>query len=168
MDLAQMIKMARGIEPAEILLRNGRVVNVYTGEIYPADIAMAHSRIVGIGPGFAAAETYDLEGRYVCPGFIDAHVHIESAMVPPHEFARAVVPRGTTTAVIDPHDIERAQRRAELLQKAGYQAIPVATGPQVTLAAEAEARAQGVAILQDGRSLLWEEALARWLNRSRS
>jgi len=105
MDLAQMIKMARGIEPAEILLRNGRVVNVYTGEIYPADIAMAHSRIVGIGPGFAAAETYDLEGRYVCPGFIDAHVHIESAMVPPHEFARAVVPRGTTTAVIDPHEI---------------------------------------------------------------
>ena len=105
MDLGLMIKMARGLEPADILLKNGRLVNVYTGEVYPADIAIAHSRIVGLGEGFAARETYDLEGRYVCPGFIDAHVHIESSMVPPHEFARAVVPRGTTTAVIDPHEI---------------------------------------------------------------
>ncbi len=105
MELASIIKIARGLEPADILLKNGRLVNVYTGEIYPADIALAHSRIVGLGEGFAARETFDLERRYVCPGFIDAHVHIESSMVPPHEFARAVVPRGTTTAVIDPHEI---------------------------------------------------------------
>jgi len=105
MDLALIVKMARGLEPADILLKNGRLINVYTGEIYPADIAIAHSRIVGLGEGLAARETYDLEGRYVCPGFIDAHVHIESSMVPPHEFARAVVPRGTTTAIIDPHEI---------------------------------------------------------------
>jgi adenine deaminase len=105
MDLAQMVRMARGQESAQVLLTNGRLVNVYTGEIYPSDIAIAHSRIVGVGEGFDAAESYDLKGAYVCPGFIDAHVHIESSMVPPNEFARAVVPRGTTTAIIDPHEI---------------------------------------------------------------
>lgn len=94
MDTALIIKMARGLEPADILLKNGRLINVYTGEIYPVDICMAHSRIVGLGEGYSARETYDLEGRHVCPGFIDAHVHIESAMVPPYEFARAVVPQG--------------------------------------------------------------------------
>ena len=105
MELAQLIKLARGDEPAEILLKNARLVNVYTGEIYPADIALAHSRIVGVGAGYAGQEVIDVGGRYVCPGFIDAHVHIESAMVPPYEFARAVVPRGTTTVIIDPHEI---------------------------------------------------------------
>jgi adenine deaminase len=105
MELAQLIKFARGIEPAEILIKNARVVNVYTGEIYPADIALAHSRIVGVGTGYEGQQVIDVGGRYVCPGFIDAHVHIESAMVPPHEFARAVVPRGTTTVIIDPHEI---------------------------------------------------------------
>lgn len=105
MELAQLIKFARGDEPSEILLKNARVVNVYTGEIYPADVAMAHSRIVGIGSGYTAHTVYDVAGRYVCPGFIDAHVHIESAMVPPYEFARAVVARGTTTVIIDPHEI---------------------------------------------------------------
>jgi adenine deaminase len=105
MELAQLIKLARGNEPAEILLKNARVVNVYTGEIYPADIALAHSRIVGVGSGYTADQVIDVGGRYVCPGFIDAHVHIESAMVPPYEFARAVVARGTTTVIIDPHEI---------------------------------------------------------------
>jgi adenine deaminase len=105
MDLALLIKMARGLEPADILIKNARVVNVYTGEIHAADVAIAHSRIVGVGSGYTARETIDIGGRYVCPGFIDAHVHIESSMVPPHEFARAVVPRGTTTAIIDPHEI---------------------------------------------------------------
>jgi adenine deaminase len=105
MELAQLIKLARGNEPAEILLKNARVVNVYTGEIYPADIALAHSRIVGVGTGYTADQVIDVGGRFVCPGFIDAHVHIESAMVPPYEFARAVVARGTTTVIIDPHEI---------------------------------------------------------------
>ncbi len=105
MELAQLIKYARGDEPAEVLIKNARVINVYTGEIYPADLALAHGRIVGVGTGYTAHQIFDIEGRYVCPGFIDAHVHIESAMVPPHEFARAVVPRGTTTVIIDPHEI---------------------------------------------------------------
>jgi adenine deaminase len=104
MELAQIIRIARGDEPADTLLRNGKVINVFTGEIIETHIAIAHSRIVGLGD-YEAHQTLDLEGRYVAPGLIDSHVHIESAMVPPPEFARAVVPRGTTTVVTDPHEI---------------------------------------------------------------
>ncbi len=104
MELAQIIKVARGDEPADTLLKNGKILNVFTGEIIESDLAIVHSRIVGLGP-YEAEKTVDLEGRYVAPGLIDSHVHIESAMVPPPEFARAVVPRGTTTVVTDPHEI---------------------------------------------------------------
>ncbi|RLC63266.1 MAG: adenine deaminase, partial [Chloroflexi bacterium] len=105
MDLSRFLPVARGDEPADLLLRNGRVVNVFTGEIVGADVAIAGDVIVGVGPGYEAGEEIDLGGRYVCPGLIDAHVHIESSMVTPPQFARAVVPRGTTTAVTDPHEI---------------------------------------------------------------
>jgi adenine deaminase len=104
MELANFIRIARGDEPADLLLKNCKSINVFSGEILEANIALAHSRIVGIGD-YTAREETDLQGRYVCPGFIDSHVHIESAMVPPHEFARAVVPSGTTTVVTDPHEI---------------------------------------------------------------
>ncbi len=104
MELAQIIKIARGDEPADLLLQNAKVLNVFTGEIIPTHIAISHSHIVGLGD-YEAEQTVDLGGRYVAPGLIDSHVHIESAMVPPHEFARAVVPRGTTTVVTDPHEI---------------------------------------------------------------
>jgi adenine deaminase len=104
MELAQIIKIARGDEPADTLLKNCRMINVFTSEIMDTDIAVVHSRIVGMG-SYEAHQTVDLEGRYVAPGLIDSHVHIESAMVPPPEFARAVVPRGTTTVITDPHEI---------------------------------------------------------------
>jgi adenine deaminase len=91
------------------------VINVFTGEIIEADIAVAEDTIVGVGPGEFASlddtaalkgnEEIDLGGRYVCPGLIDAHVHVESSMVTPPHFARAVMPRGTTTVVSDPHEI---------------------------------------------------------------
>ncbi len=104
MELSAIIKAARGEEPAELLLKNARVVNVFSGEIEETSIAITHSRVVGLGE-YEAQQVVDLNGKYVCPGFIDAHVHIESAMVPPYEFARAVVPHGTTSVVIDPHEI---------------------------------------------------------------
>jgi adenine deaminase len=105
MELSDFIKIARGDEPADLVLTGGQVVNVFSGEIHAADIAIADGRIVGVGAGYAAKETLDVSGRVIAPGFIDAHVHIESSMVPPPEFARAVVPRGTTTVVVDPHEI---------------------------------------------------------------
>ena len=103
--LREMIAVARGVVPSDLLLTNGRLVNVYTGEIYPTEVAIAGEMIVGVGSGYEAKETLDLGGRYLCPGFINAHVHVESSMAIPTEFARAVVPRGTTTAVSDPHEI---------------------------------------------------------------
>jgi adenine deaminase len=104
MDLKSLIRHAKGDEPADLLLRNGRVVNVLSGEIVPANLAIAGECIVGLGD-YPARREIDLGGSFVAPGFIDAHVHIESALVPPAEFARAVVPRGTTTVITDPHEI---------------------------------------------------------------
>jgi adenine deaminase len=103
-ERARLIEVARGDAPADTLLESARLVNVRSGEIHEADIAIYQGRIAGFGD-YEARETVDLEGRYVCPGFIDAHVHIESSMVTVPEFARAVVPRGTTTVVTDPHEI---------------------------------------------------------------
>ncbi len=105
MKLTHFLPIARGDEPADLVLRNGRVINVFTGEIVETDVAIAGDTIVGLGPDYAAKEEIDLGGRYVCPGLMDAHVHIESSMVTPPQFARAVVPRGTTTVVTDPHEI---------------------------------------------------------------
>jgi adenine deaminase len=104
MDLKSLIRHAKGDEPADFLLRNGRVVNVLSGEIVPTSVAIAGECIVGLGD-YPARREIDLGGSFVAPGFIDAHVHIESALVPPAEFARAVVPRGTTTVITDPHEI---------------------------------------------------------------
>ncbi|NUQ39361.1 MAG: adenine deaminase [Caldilineales bacterium] len=104
MQLEAILRHARGDLPAELLLKNARVVNVLSGEILPGDVAIVHSRIAGVGE-YEAAEVIDLQGAYLAPGFIDAHVHIESAMVPPAEFARIVVPRGATTVITDPHEI---------------------------------------------------------------
>jgi len=104
MDLKSLIRHARGADAADLVLRNARVVNVLSGEIVPTDIAVAGEYIVGLG-SYAASEEVDLGGAYVAPGLIDAHVHIESALVPPAEFARAVVPHGTTTVITDPHEI---------------------------------------------------------------
>jgi len=102
--LDELISYARGDEPADLLLTNGRVVNVLSGEIVETDVALLRTRIVGLG-AYEANEVIDLEGAYLAPGLIDAHVHIESSLVPPAEFSRAVVPRGTTTVVTDPHEI---------------------------------------------------------------
>ena len=104
MELSHFIKIARGDAPADLLLKGGQVVNVFTGEVYDADVAIANGRIVGLGRS-AAQQTIDVSGKVLAPGFIDAHVHIESSLVPPPEFARAVVPRGTTTVIVDPHEI---------------------------------------------------------------
>jgi len=105
MQLAEFLPVARGDEPADLVLTNGCVINVFTGETIDADVAVAGDTIVGVGRDYDARVQIDVGGRYVCPGLIDAHVHIESSMVTPPQFAHAVVPRGTTTVVTDPHEI---------------------------------------------------------------
>jgi adenine deaminase len=105
MPLTQLIAVARGDAPADLVLRNGRIVNVFSGEIEQADIAICGERIAGVGHDYRGREEVDLAGAYVAPGLIDAHVHIESSLCLPAQFAAAVVPRGVTTVIADPHEI---------------------------------------------------------------
>ena len=104
MDLKEIITAARGSAPVDLLLVNARIVNVFSGRITAGSIAIKNGTIVGFGD-YDAAETIDLKSRYVAPGFIDSHVHIESSMACVTEFTRAVAPHGTTTVVADPHEI---------------------------------------------------------------
>ena len=84
MELAALIKVARGDEPADLLLKNAKVINVFTGDIQESHIAVVHSRIAGLGD-YEAHEVVDLDGRYVCPGFIDLHVHFRDPGYPDRE-----------------------------------------------------------------------------------
>lgn len=99
-----LVAVARGLVPADLRLDNVRVVNVFTGEILTIPVALAGGHIAALGP-LPAREVLDLGGRFLAPGFIDPHVHIESSLADPGHFARAVLPRGTTTVVADPHEI---------------------------------------------------------------
>src|SRR5512136_3485819 len=103
-SLEERIKVASGEGKADLLIKNGRVVDVFSGQIEKKDIAIFGGVIVGFGD-YQARETIDVKGNFLCPGLIDGHVHIESSMVTIPEFARAVLPNGTTTVVIDPHEI---------------------------------------------------------------
>ncbi len=104
MELKQRVAVAAGREPADLVLRNGRIVNVLSCEIHDGDVAIAGDRIVGIGR-YEGRQVEDLRGQYICPGFIDGHVHIESSMLSVPEYARLVCTRGTTAVVTDPHEI---------------------------------------------------------------
>jgi adenine deaminase len=100
-----LLAVARGDEPADLILRGGRVVNVFTGEVEATDVVIAGERIAAVSTGYTARAELDLGGQFVTPGLIDGHVHVESSMVSPPQFARAVVPHGTTTVISDPHEI---------------------------------------------------------------
>jgi adenine deaminase len=100
-----LIAVARGERPADLLLRGGRVVNLFSGQIEAIDVAIAGNKIAGLGDDYEAADVIEVDGAYLVPALIDAHVHIESSLcIPPH-FAAALLPRGVTCAVIDPHEI---------------------------------------------------------------
>ena len=106
--LQRRIQVARGLMPADLVLRNARLVNVCSGECYPADIAIADGLIVGIGTpgddGYHGREERDLQGRWLAPALIDGHMHIESTMLLLSEFTRIVTPRGITAVMLDPHE----------------------------------------------------------------
>lgn len=99
-----IIDVAAGREKADLVLKNATFVNVFSGELDTCDIAVAEGLIVGLGQ-YQGFEEVDMTGKIVCPGFIDAHIHLESSLVSPAEFARAVIPHGTTTVITDPHEI---------------------------------------------------------------
>jgi adenine deaminase len=103
-DLARRLAVARGDEPADVVVRGGRVLSVFTREWLEVDVAIADGWIAGLGE-YDGGEVVDASGRYVVPGFIDAHMHLESTKLLPDEFARLVLPLGTTAVVLDPHEL---------------------------------------------------------------
>jgi adenine deaminase len=111
-----LVEAARGDRPLDLVIRGGDLLNVYTGEVYPADIGIYGDRIAVVDQdrryGLSGAAEIDARGLIAIPGLIDTHVHIESTMVTPPNFARAVLPFGTTTVVIDPHEIANVSGRA--------------------------------------------------------
>ena len=100
----RLIAVARGLAPPDLVITGARVFCAFTREWLSGDVAVAAGRIAGIGT-YQGGERIEAEGRFLAPGFLDAHVHLESSKVTPAEFARAVVPRGTTGVVCDPHEI---------------------------------------------------------------
>jgi len=103
--LADLISVARGDRPADLIIANARVINVFSGEIETGSVAVCGGRIAGVGDYRRAEQVIDLEGRYLAPGLINGHTHIESSMLDIGQYARAVVPRGTLAAVTDLHEI---------------------------------------------------------------
>lgn len=104
-NIEKIINIARGLEKADLVIKNAKIVNVLSEEIHEDDIAIAGGFIAGLGKDYISDNVIDVEGSYITPSFIDGHVHIESSMLKPSEFAKAVVPAGTTTLIIDPHEI---------------------------------------------------------------
>src|SRR5678815_4815195 len=104
-DLVRRIAVARGDEPADLVLSGGRVLAVFTGEFLEADVAIVGQHVAGVGPGYEGTERLDVSGLILLPGFIDGHMHLETTKLRLDQFARAALPWGTTTVVLDPHEI---------------------------------------------------------------
>lgn len=102
--LKKMMDISTGRQKASLVLKGGRIINVYTEQVETLDIAIEDGVIAGVGR-YDGIENVELNGRFVCPGFIDGHIHLESSMVSPWEFEKAVLPHGTTAAITDPHEI---------------------------------------------------------------
>src|SRR3982751_2423916 len=102
-NLQEKLRMARGERPAELLFKNAQLVNVLSGEIHSANVAVDDGRVIGIGE-YEAQTAIDLGGAFLAPSLIDGHFHVESSMLTMPEFARAVVLHGTGVVVIDPHE----------------------------------------------------------------
>ena len=103
-DRKRRLDCANGIRKADIVLKHGKVLNVFTEEILEADVAICGDTIVGVG-SYEGEREIDCTGKYLVPGFLDAHMHIESSMVSPGELSKVLVQAGTTTIVADPHEI---------------------------------------------------------------
>lgn len=103
--LSDRIDQGRGVMPADLVLKGGRVFDLITGDLVESDVAICGDTIVGVFGSYSGRREIDVAGRVLVPGFIDTHLHVESSLVTPHEFDRCVTPRGVTTAICDPHEI---------------------------------------------------------------
>jgi adenine deaminase len=109
LNLQQKINLAKGQEKVDLLVTNAKIVNVFSGEIHQADVAIADGIFVGFTPEgdevYNTKNLYDAQGRYMCPGLIDGHIHLESTFLSPREFCNVVAPHGTSAVICDPHEI---------------------------------------------------------------
>lgn len=105
MSIENIIQTAKGSNNADLVIKNVQLINVLSEEIYTTDVAIKDGVIAGVGTGYKGNQEIDATGKYLSPAFIDGHVHIESSMLLPSEFAKMVVPSGTTTVISDPHEI---------------------------------------------------------------
>jgi adenine deaminase len=103
--LRRRLRAARGLEPCDLVLRNVQYLDVFTCAFVKGDVAIKDGFVVGLDPGLEGAREIDAKSAHLVPGFIDAHVHLESSLLVPESFQRAVLPRGTTTAICDPHEL---------------------------------------------------------------
>lgn len=103
-SLKRLIDVANGKKKAELVIKNGSIVDVCSGKVFKTDLAIAEGYIAGFGE-YEGEKEIDIEGKYISPGLMDAHIHIESSYCTPEEFGRMVVPHGTTTVIADPHEI---------------------------------------------------------------
>ena len=103
--LRSLIDGASGKTPCDLILKNGRVLDVFSGEILSESVAVKDGMIVGMGSGYNGTLEVDLQGAYIIPGLIDAHIHIESTLATPKEFSKAATKHGITTVIMDPHEI---------------------------------------------------------------
>lgn len=127
MKLSRLIKVARGVEPPDLVLKGGQIVNVFSNEVYPADVAICGEQIAGVG-SYTGPNEVDCRGKIITPGFLDGHMHIESSMVTVWEFAKTVLPHGTTTIMADPHELANVlgtEGIEYVLQTAKYQPLSV-------------------------------------------
>ncbi len=103
--LSDLIDQGRGVAPADLVLKNGLVFDLITGDLVASDVAICGDTIVGVFGSYQGRQEIDVAGKILVPGFIDTHLHIESSLVTPFEFDRCVLPHGVTTAICDPHEI---------------------------------------------------------------
>ena len=105
-ELKNLIDAAAGRRKADFVIKNCRIVNVLSGEIYLGEVAIADGKIVGMGKTeYDGEKIFDAQGKFLAPGFIDAHIHIESSYISPEQLGRIIVPCGTTSIIADPHEI---------------------------------------------------------------
>lgn len=104
MDKSNLINVARGLKDPDLVLKNCKIINVFNGMIEVNDIAIYKGVIAGIGK-YQGSFEIDCTNKYISPGFIDGHVHIESSMLSPRQFAKIILPKGTTSIIADPHEI---------------------------------------------------------------
>jgi len=105
LELKRKVKLAKGQEKVDLVVKNANILNVFSGDIHETDVAIADGIFVGFGEGYVAKNTFDARRKFMCPGLIDGHIHLESTFLSPIEFCNVVALHGTSAVICEPHEI---------------------------------------------------------------